>query len=68
MVECVKKIRLRDLNVYSPKRAADWRVSVNLEVPGEILSFHFVCVGCVGVVVLLRWVVVCFVRWLLSDC
>jgi polynucleotide 5'-triphosphatase len=42
MVECVKKIRLRDLNVYSPKRAADWRVSVNLEVPGEILSFHFV--------------------------
>jgi len=33
MVECVKKIRLRDLNVYSPKRAADWRVSVNLEVP-----------------------------------
>ncbi|KNZ73077.1 mRNA-capping enzyme subunit beta [Termitomyces sp. J132] len=30
---CVRKIRLGDLNVYSPKRAADWRVSVNLEVP-----------------------------------
>lgn len=35
VVECVRKIRLNDLNVYSPKRAADWRVSVNLEVPGE---------------------------------
>jgi len=33
VVECMKKIRLKDLNVYSPKRAADWRVSVNLEVP-----------------------------------
>jgi len=32
VVECVRKIRLSDLNVYSPKRAADWRVSVNLEV------------------------------------
>ncbi|KAG9227475.1 hypothetical protein PLEOSDRAFT_1046018 [Pleurotus ostreatus PC15] len=31
--ECMKKIRLGDLNIYSPKRAADWRVSVNLEVP-----------------------------------
>ncbi|KAI0632523.1 mRNA capping enzyme [Trametes polyzona] len=31
--ECVRKIRLADLNVYSPKRLADWRVSVNLEVP-----------------------------------
>ncbi|KAI0366667.1 mRNA capping enzyme [Pilatotrama ljubarskyi] len=31
--ECVRKIRLADLNVYSPKRAADWRISVNLEVP-----------------------------------
>ncbi|KAG6878516.1 hypothetical protein C0993_005447 [Termitomyces sp. T159_Od127] len=30
---CVRKVRLGDLNVYSPKRAADWRVSVNLEVP-----------------------------------
>jgi hypothetical protein len=35
VVECVRKIRLGDLNVYSPKRAADWRVSVNLEVPSE---------------------------------
>jgi len=32
VIECVKKVRLRDLNVYSPKRAADWRVSVNLEI------------------------------------
>lgn len=32
--ECLRKIRLGDLNVFSPKRAADWRVSVNMEVPG----------------------------------
>ncbi|KAH9851628.1 mRNA capping enzyme [Lenzites betulinus] len=31
--ECVRKIRLADINIYSPKRPADWRVSVNLEVP-----------------------------------
>lgn len=34
VVECVKKVRLRDLNIHSPKRAVDWRVSVNLEIPG----------------------------------
>ncbi|KAJ4001651.1 CYTH-like domain-containing protein [Lentinula boryana] len=33
VTESMKKIRLGDLNVYSPKRMADWRVSVNLEVP-----------------------------------
>ncbi|KAG5653106.1 hypothetical protein H0H81_002253 [Sphagnurus paluster] len=33
VTECMRKIRLGDLNIYSPKRAADWRVSVNLEVP-----------------------------------
>jgi len=33
VVEITKKVRLGDLNVYSPKRSADWRVSVNLEVP-----------------------------------
>ncbi|KAG6853056.1 hypothetical protein C0991_007200 [Blastosporella zonata] len=33
VIACVRKIRLGDLNIYSPKRAADWRVSVNLEVP-----------------------------------
>ena len=30
----MRKIRLGNLNIYSPKRAADWRISVNLEVPG----------------------------------
>ncbi|KAJ3764358.1 CYTH-like domain-containing protein [Lentinula raphanica] len=35
VVECMKKIRLGDLNIYSPKRLADWRVSVNLEVPAS---------------------------------
>jgi hypothetical protein len=34
VTECVKKLRLGDLNIYSPKRAADWRISVNLEIPG----------------------------------
>ncbi|KAJ3986873.1 CYTH-like domain-containing protein [Lentinula detonsa] len=33
VTESMKKIRLGDLNIYSPKRMADWRVSVNLEVP-----------------------------------
>ncbi|KAF9483417.1 mRNA capping enzyme [Pholiota conissans] len=36
VLETMRKIRLGDLNVYSPKQSADWRVSVNLEVP-EIL-------------------------------
>jgi len=29
----VKKVRLGNLDIYSPKQAADWRVSVNIEVP-----------------------------------
>ncbi|KAK7056999.1 mRNA-capping enzyme subunit beta [Paramarasmius palmivorus] len=33
VVETIRKVRLGDLNIYSPKRAADWRVSVNLEIP-----------------------------------
>jgi polynucleotide 5'-triphosphatase len=33
VLECMQKIRLGDLNIYSPKRSADWRISVNLEVP-----------------------------------
>jgi polynucleotide 5'-triphosphatase len=35
MLECMRKIRLGNLDVYSPKRAADWRISVNLEIPSE---------------------------------
>ena len=35
VLEKIRKVRLGDLNIYSPKRAADWRVSVNLEIPGE---------------------------------
>ncbi|PPQ75512.1 hypothetical protein CVT24_013186 [Panaeolus cyanescens] len=33
VIESVRKIRLGDLNIVSPKNLADWRVSVNLEVP-----------------------------------
>jgi polynucleotide 5'-triphosphatase len=40
VVECMRKVRLGDLNIYSPKRAADWRVSVNLEIPGRYSSFY----------------------------
>jgi hypothetical protein len=40
VIECMRKIRLGDLNIYSPKRAADWRVSVNLEVPGSCITCH----------------------------
>ncbi|KAG8909994.1 mRNA-capping enzyme subunit beta, partial [Tulasnella sp. 408] len=31
--ECVQKVRIADLNVYSPKRRMDWRVSVSVETP-----------------------------------
>ncbi|KAI0726249.1 mRNA triphosphatase CET1 [Fomitopsis betulina] len=31
--QCVRKVRLGDLDIFSPKRAADWRISVNLEIP-----------------------------------
>jgi len=33
VTECLKKVRLANLDIYSPKRAADWRISVNVEVP-----------------------------------
>lgn len=36
VVECLKKVRLGNLDVYSPKWNADWRVSVNMEIPGEL--------------------------------
>lgn len=39
VLECMRKIRLGNLNVYSPKSAADWRVSVNLEVPSACIRF-----------------------------
>ena len=38
VVQCIRKVRLGDLNIYSPKRNADWRISVNLEIPGEYLD------------------------------
>ena len=31
----MQKIRLGNLDVYSPKRCVDWRVSVNIEAPGK---------------------------------
>ena len=32
--EVVQKVRMGNLDIFSPKRFADWRVSVNLEIPG----------------------------------
>jgi polynucleotide 5'-triphosphatase len=34
VLQCIQKKRLGNLDVHSPKRAADWRVSVMIEVPG----------------------------------
>jgi polynucleotide 5'-triphosphatase len=39
--ECVKKIRLGNLDVFSPKYCADWRVSVNMEVPSAYHSIFW---------------------------
>jgi len=33
VLACMQKVRLGNLDVYSPKRAADWRISVNMEIP-----------------------------------
>ncbi|KAI0322029.1 mRNA triphosphatase CET1 [Amylostereum chailletii] len=33
VLETMRKVRLANLDIYSPKRAADWRISVNMEVP-----------------------------------
>ncbi|KAH8085402.1 mRNA capping enzyme [Cristinia sonorae] len=33
VLACMQKVRLGNLDIYSPKRAADWRVTVNLEIP-----------------------------------
>ena len=40
-LECMRKLRLGNLNVYSPKYAADWRVSVNLEIPSAFPPSFF---------------------------
>ena len=37
VIATVKKVRLGNLDIYSPKRAADWRISVNVEVPGAYI-------------------------------
>ncbi|GAA6017383.1 hypothetical protein JCM10207_005616 [Rhodosporidiobolus poonsookiae] len=34
--KAVEKVRVADMNVYSPKRMFDWRVSVSLESPAPI--------------------------------
>ena len=43
-LECMRKLRLGNLNIYSPKYAADWRVSVNLEIPSASILFYFLSI------------------------
>ena len=31
---CVLKARIADMNVYSPKRIFDFRISISTEIPG----------------------------------
>jgi mRNA capping enzyme, beta chain len=38
VIATVRKVRLGNLDIYNPKRAADWRISVNVEVPGAYSS------------------------------
>lgn len=33
-IASMQKVRLGSLDIYSPKRSADWRISVNMEIPG----------------------------------
>ena len=40
VLETLRKVRLADMNVHCPKRAVDWRISVNVEVPGLCLCFR----------------------------
>ncbi|GAA5997455.1 mRNA triphosphatase [Rhodotorula paludigena] len=35
-VSAVEKVRVADMNVFSPKRRFDWRVSVSLEMPAPV--------------------------------
>lgn len=38
ILRILQKERIADMNVYSPKRLFDWRLSVSMELPGE---FHY---------------------------
>lgn len=38
---CIKKIRLGNMDIFSPKRSVDWRLSVNLEVPGKLSCCYY---------------------------
>ncbi|POY72214.1 hypothetical protein BMF94_4720 [Rhodotorula taiwanensis] len=35
-VKAVEKVRVADMNIFSPKRLFDWRISVSLEVPTPV--------------------------------
>lgn len=37
--KAVEKVRVADMNVYSPKRCFDWRVSISLENPGKAIYY-----------------------------
>jgi hypothetical protein len=35
---CIEKSRVADMNIYSPKRGFDFRISISVEQPGRPLS------------------------------
>lgn len=35
VLRVVEKTRIADMNIFSPKRLFDWRISVSMEMPGE---------------------------------
>ncbi|SCZ89961.1 BZ3500_MvSof-1268-A1-R1_Chr1-3g01691 [Microbotryum saponariae] len=41
VLRVVEKTRLADMNIASPKRCFDWRISVSTELPGEFLLSLF---------------------------
>lgn len=46
VVECLEKTKVGDLNIFSPNEEFDWRVSVNMEVPGTFAGFVITRFSC----------------------
>lgn len=40
VLRVLQKERIADMNVFSPKRLFDWRLSVSMELPGKISIFE----------------------------
>lgn len=42
---CIRKSRVADMNVFSPKRSFDFRISISVEQSGELAHFHRIIAG-----------------------